>query len=79
MVVLRDREHSTQHPQHVIRIALVGDSYAEARHVNQDAAFWSVMERELNGLLSNQAQRVEVLNFGVGGYSLPQERVINGL
>jgi hypothetical protein len=37
------------------------------------------MERELNGLLSNQAQRVEVLNFGVGGYSLPQERVINGL
>ena len=73
---LRDREHSIQRPQDVIRIALVGDSYAEARHVNQDAAFWSVMERELNGLLASQAQRVEVLNFGVGGYSLPQEYVL---
>ena len=73
---LRDREHTTERPQNVIRIALVGDSYAEARHIDQDAAFWSVMERELNGLLANQAQRVEVLNFGVGGYSLPQEYVV---
>src|SRR4051812_11927398 len=41
---LRDREHTKVKPPETFRIAVVGDSYAEAFQVAQSAAFWSVME-----------------------------------
>jgi len=43
---LRDREHSITKPQNVIRIAVLGDSYAEAFSVAEEDAFWSVIENE---------------------------------
>ena len=38
---LRDREHAREKPPGVVRVAVVGDSYAEALQVEQEAAFWS--------------------------------------
>jgi hypothetical protein len=70
---LRDREHSIARPQGVIRIAVLGDSYAEAAQMADKSAFWSVMERDLNEPLRKLGKQVEVINFGVAGYGLPQE------
>jgi hypothetical protein len=73
---LRDREHSLKRPAGVIRIAIVGDSYSEAKEIEQDAAYWSVMERTLNHRLQGDAPRVEVINFGVAGYALSQDYLV---
>jgi hypothetical protein len=70
---LRDREHSITKPQNVIRIALLGDSYAEAFSVAQEDTFWSVMEKKLQQCDALQSRQVEVLNFGVSGYGTGQE------
>jgi hypothetical protein len=65
-----------QRPANVIRIAVVGDSFSEAREVAQDATYWSVMERELNRRLPEGGPRVEVINFGVDGYGMAQEYMV---
>src|SRR2546423_4830587 len=70
---LRDREHSKQKPPNTFRIAVLGDSYAEAFQVEQDAAFWSVLERRLNDCSVLEGRKVEVINFGVSGYGTAQE------
>jgi hypothetical protein len=69
----RDREHSLQKPAGTIRIAVLGDSFAEAAQVKREDAFWSVMERELAKCPDLQGQTVEVLNFGISGYGTTQE------
>ncbi len=70
---LRDREHPTQASPGTTRVAVLGDSYAEAFQVPVEQAFWSVMERRLNEDFSFRQKRVEVINFGVGGYGTAQE------
>ncbi len=70
---LRDREHSKEKPADTLRIAVVGDSYAEAFQVAQEKAFWSVMERSLGDCPTLAGRRVEVINFGVSGYGTAQE------
>jgi hypothetical protein len=72
---LRDREHEKQKPANTLRIAVVGDSYAEAFQVAQSAAFWSVMERGLQACPSLKGRQVEVINFGVSGYGTAQELI----
>jgi hypothetical protein len=72
---LRDREHSKEKPAGTLRVAVVGDSYAEAFQVSQDKAFWSVMERRLHDCPSLAGRRVEVINFGVSGYGTAQELI----
>lgn len=72
---LRDREHSKEKPPDTLRVAVVGDSYAEAFQVSQEKAFWSVMERGLQGCPSLAGRRVEVINFGVSGYGTAQELI----
>jgi hypothetical protein len=72
---LRDREHSKEKPPDTLRIAVVGDSYAEAFQVSQGAAFWAVLERRLQDCPSLGGRRVEVLNFGVSGYGTAQELI----
>ena len=66
----RDRERSIAKPAGVLRIAVLGDSFAEARQVPIADTFWSVLEQELALRLE---RKVEVLNFGVSGYSTVQE------
>ncbi|HST51668.1 MAG TPA: SGNH/GDSL hydrolase family protein [Pyrinomonadaceae bacterium] len=70
---LRDREHAKQKPPGVFRIAVIGDSYAEAFQVEQEKAFWSVLERRLQDCQALAGRKVEVINFGVSGYGTAQE------
>jgi hypothetical protein len=70
---LRDREHTRQKPADTYRIAVLGDSYAEAFQLPMEDAFWSVLETELGSCASLKPQQVEVLNFGVSGYGTAQE------
>jgi hypothetical protein len=72
---LRDREHTKEKPADTLRIAVVGDSYAEAFQVAQEKAFWSVMERSLADCPPLRGRRVEVINFGVSGYGTAQELI----
>src|SRR5581483_7943889 len=44
---MRDREHTIAKPPNTFRIAVLGDSYAEALQVSVQEAFWAVMQREL--------------------------------
>lgn len=72
---LRDREHDKEKPANTIRIALLGDSYAEALQVPMVDAFWSVMERDLDQCVSSSGKKAEVINFGVSGYGTAQELI----
>ena len=70
---LRDREHARVKPPHTLRIAVLGDSFAEALQVPMEDAFWSVMEREIKSCPALAGREPEVLNFGVSGYGTAQE------
>ena len=72
---LRDREHQKAKPPGVLRIAIVGDSYAEALQVPQESTFWAVLERRLRECPTLAGREVEVINFGVSGYGTAQELI----
>ncbi len=65
----RDVERTRAKPSGVYRIAVLGDSYAEAMQVELQDTFCSQLER----LLNQKDRAVEVLPFGVGGYGTGQE------
>ncbi|MDJ0732180.1 MAG: SGNH/GDSL hydrolase family protein [Crocosphaera sp.] len=70
---LRDKEYSKEKPENTFRIAVIGDSFAEAIQVNAEDTFWSLMETKLPQCQRFQNQTVEVINFGVGDYGTAQE------
>ncbi|HEX8149428.1 MAG TPA: SGNH/GDSL hydrolase family protein [Pyrinomonadaceae bacterium] len=70
---LRDREHAKSKPADTLRVAVVGDSYAEAFQVEREKAFWSVLEAGLRECPALSGRAVEVINFGVSGYGTAQE------
>jgi len=70
---LRDSEHKKEKPANTIRIALLGDSFAEARSVPINKTFWSLMENKLNLCHKKNNQKIEVINFGVTEYSTAQQ------
>lgn len=72
---LRDREHVQPKPVGTLRIAVIGDSYAEALQVPQENAFWAVMETELQACQQFQGRPIDVINFGVSGYGTAQELI----
>ncbi|HEY7783310.1 MAG TPA: SGNH/GDSL hydrolase family protein [Pyrinomonadaceae bacterium] len=72
---LRDVEHERAKPGDTIRIAVLGDSYAEAFQVSKEQAFWSIMEEKLSQCGAFAGKRVEVLNFGVSGYGTAQQLI----
>lgn len=69
----RDREHGLAKPAGTYRIAVIGDSFAEAMQVDARAAFWALLEDELATCAAMDGQHVEVLNFGVSGFGTAQE------
>jgi hypothetical protein len=69
----RDRNHAVEKPPETFRVVVLGDSNAEALQVPMENTFWSVMERQLQGCSWLARRPVEVLNFGVSGYSTTQE------
>ena len=68
----RDRPHTHHKPANTFRIAVLGDSFAEAFQVSRDETFWAVLERELQDANVWDGQTVEVLNFGVSGFGTAQ-------
>jgi hypothetical protein len=72
----RDIERSKEKAVGVKRIAILGDSYAEALQVPQERTFWSVLERGLNSCNAFGNMRAEVMNFGVSGYGTAQELLL---
>lgn len=73
---LRDREHAIPKPNNVLRIAVLGDSYAEALQVPMEDTFWAVVEREVKGCATMGPREPELINFGVSGYGTAQELIM---
>jgi lysophospholipase L1-like esterase len=69
----RDRERALTKPARTIRIALLGDSFVEARQVAFEDSFGAVLERLLASDRRFAGRTVEVLNFGVSGFGTTQE------
>ncbi len=69
----RDVEHAVARPSDVFRIAVIGDSFAEARQVALEETFWSHTGRNLGTCPALAGRQVEVLNFGIGGYATTEE------
>lgn len=72
---LRDREHARQKPANTFRIAVLGDSFAEARQVPIEDTFWAILEKKLQECPGVAGKLVEVINFGVAGYGTAQELI----
>jgi len=70
---LRDIEHAKEKPPGTIRIAVLGDSFAEALQVELEDTFWAIMERELRKLLGREVNSVEAINFGTSAHGTAQE------
>jgi hypothetical protein len=72
---LRDREHAKVKPPDTLRVAILGDSFAEALQVPVEDAFWAVSERRLQGCQAFGGRKVEIINFGVSGFSTARELI----
>ncbi len=64
----RDRLYPRPKPPGTFRILVLGDSVAFGYGVEEAASFPKVLEERL-ARLAPATQRIEVLNFGVGGYN----------
>jgi len=69
----RDQDRKNEKPTNTLRIAVLGDSFSEARQVPLENTFWAVAENNLEGCSQLGRQRLEVLNFGVSSYGTAQE------
>jgi len=70
---LRDREHAVTKPAGTYRIAVLGDSYAEAMQVEMDRAFWALLPEKLKACGFAGGKSIETVNFGVSGYGTSHE------
>lgn len=70
---LRDDEHLIKKPENTIRVAILGDSYAEALQVALEDSFPQILERKLQTCEAFGGKQIEVINFGVSGYGTAQE------
>lgn len=70
---LRDRDHALSKPADTYRIAILGDSYAEAMQVDAQRAFWALLPKKLEACGFAKGKKVETVNFGVSGYGTGHE------
>lgn len=68
-----DEERSREKPANTIRVAVLGNSWTEALQVPLEKTYTAVLQEKLNGNACFAGKQVEVLNFGVAGYSTGQE------
>ena len=74
---MRDREYTREKSSGTLRIALLGPSHVMGNGVADDETFEALVEKRLNRELPlGGYDRVEILNFAVDGYSLPQQVAI---
>ena len=69
----RGPDWTLKKPDNVFRVAVFGDSFTEAPHVNYDHTFCAIAERELGKCPALEGKRVEVMDFGTDAYGTPQE------
>jgi hypothetical protein len=79
----RGPDYAFAKPPDTLRVAVLGDSFAEAQHVNFEDTFCAVAQRDLqaqcpfviggNGRPQRLITRVEVMDFGCDGYGTTQE------
>jgi hypothetical protein len=62
-------------PKDTVRIAVLGDSFAEAFQVPMEKTFWSILQSELNQYKPFGDKNIQVINFGVSGYGTAQELI----
>ena len=72
----RDQERNYDKPAGTVRIAVLGNSWTEALQVPLEKTYVSTVERKLTDDGCYGGKRVEVLNFGVAGYSTAQELLV---
>ena len=72
----RDIDHDEAKPANVFRVAILGDSFTEAREVDLDHTYWKILERGLEKCLGGAGRDAEVLSFGVNGYGTAQELIV---
>lgn len=69
----RDIPHERSKPDGIFRVAILGDSYAEAMQVELEHTFWRVLSAKLGSCERLDGKIVEVINFGVSGFGTAQE------
>jgi hypothetical protein len=67
---IRDKEYALEKDSQTVRIAILGGSYEMGAGVSNSENYSALVEEKLNSGFSNF--KVEVLNYGAGGYHLPQ-------
>jgi hypothetical protein len=75
---MRDVERTHQKPGGVFRIAVLGPSHVMGSGVADDETFTRMLETRLNASPDLRPWRFEVLNFGVGSYSLVRQLALLG-
>ena len=71
---LRDINHEITKSKNSIRIAILGDSFAEARSVNLEETFWFKLKDDLGSCFNfHKGNEIEVINFGVSEYGTTQQ------
>ncbi len=70
---LRDRTYANPKPAGTFRLAILGDSFAEALQVPLEQTFGWQLEEKLKGCGFAGALQPEVLNFGVSDFGTAQE------
>lgn len=70
---MRDREYSLAKPAGTFRIAILGPSLTMGNGVNDSEVFDNLLEQRIASEPIGSRRHVEVMNFGVNGYALPQQ------
>jgi D-alanyl-lipoteichoic acid acyltransferase DltB (MBOAT superfamily) len=73
---MRDQDYEQVPPPDTYRVALLGQSYVAGDGVGDGATFEQVVEDRLNRERGPGDPRVEILNFAVGSFSIPQQALL---
>jgi hypothetical protein len=75
-VGFRDDEWAVEKAPGTVRIAVLGDSFVQAREVAKEERFTEILEQRLNASGGLAGRQVEVMNFGVAGYGTADELLV---
>ncbi len=72
----RDKDYPLEKTPGVYRIAVIGDSFTMAEHVEEKETFVRRLEALLNKDAPSGHRKVECMNFGINGYDTYQEVLV---